>query len=262
MKKSILGILSMLILLLPAILVQGQGGNATAKKELPVTTKSKAAKEMALKGVNHFLNIEFASAYEDFSDALKLDPEFTFAQVFMSFLTTGETAKSYAKKALKSAKNKTEGEKLFASLVDEKNNSREAGTEIWSKLHKMYPDCNLSQNFYVVTRASADERFAAAQEYIKKYPKDAWMYNTIAYYYMNEKKDMESAKTNFEKYIALYPKGSNPYDSMGEYYLNNGDLENAEKYYTKSLEIYPFSTSSLNALEKIKTEKNKDKVSN
>ena len=262
MKKSILNILGMLVLFFSTTLVQGQSVNASAKKVLPVTTISKAAKELALKGANHFMNVEFAEAYSDFSNALKLDPNFTFAQVFMSFLSTGETAKIYAQKALKSVKNKTEGEKLFASLIDEKNNSREAGAEIWGKLHKMYPDCNLSQTYYSVTRATQEERFAAAEAYIKKFPKDPWMYKTIGYYYMNDKKDMETAKKNFEKYIALYPKGCNPYDSMGEYYLNNGDVENAEKYYNMALEIYPFSNSSLNALEKIKAEKNKDKVAN
>ena len=57
----------------------------------------------------------------DFSAALKADPNFTYAEVFMTFLTRGEVTKKYAAQALKSAKNKTEGEKLFASLVDEKN---------------------------------------------------------------------------------------------------------------------------------------------
>jgi tetratricopeptide (TPR) repeat protein len=121
----------------------------------------------------------------------------------------------------------------------------------------MFPDGAMIGDFYVQTRATADERFSAAQDYIKKFPKEAAMYNTIAYYYMQDKKDNEMAKQNFEKYISLYPEGSNPYDSMGEFYVNTGDTANARKYYNKSLEKYPFSTSSVNALQKMADDKKK-----
>ncbi|MBD0294010.1 MAG: tetratricopeptide repeat protein, partial [Flavisolibacter sp.] len=83
------------------------------------------------------------------------------------------------------------------------------------------------------------------------------MYNIIAYYYLQDKKDNENAKRNFEKYIELYPDGINPYDSMGEFYLLTDDLENAEKYYKKALEKYPFNSSSQEALKKIEEAKKK-----
>ena len=34
-------------------------------------------------------------------------------------------------------------------------------------------------NFYVVTRATPEERFTAAQDYIAKFPDNACMYNTF-----------------------------------------------------------------------------------
>ncbi len=64
------------------------------------TTKSDAAKELAMKGGHHYMNAEFERSYPDFSEALQLDPDFTVALVFMANLTTGETRKSYAEKAL------------------------------------------------------------------------------------------------------------------------------------------------------------------
>lgn len=248
--------LGMFVLLFFMVQAQGQMSKMMMPKTLPVTTASKAAKDLAMKGATHFMNVEFAQAYNDFSAALKLDPNFTFAQVFMSFLTRGDISKMYADKAMKSAMNKTAGEKLFATIANQKNTDAE-NREIWSKLHTMYPDCDLSGTYYAITKPTADERMAAAQDYIKKFPSNAWMYNFIAYYYMNDKKDMEAAKKNFEKYIELYPDGSNPYDSMGEFYLNNSDTANAEKYYTKSLEKYPFSVSSVNAMDKINEAKKK-----
>ncbi|MEP6949027.1 MAG: hypothetical protein ABI863_07135 [Ginsengibacter sp.] len=221
------------------------------------TTTSDAAKDLAMKGADHYLNAEFERSYGDFSGALQLDPDFTVALVFMSNLTRGEARKAYIQKTLKSADNKTEGEKLFASTVDEKSTA-ETRRDIWGKLHTMFPDGAMLANIYVQTRATPEERFTAAQDFLKKFPDQPSMYNTIAYYYKMDKKDTAMAKQNFEKYISMYPDGSNPYDSMGEFYLDNGDVVNAEKYYKMSLEKYPFTTSSVNALQKIADGKKKD----
>jgi Tfp pilus assembly protein PilF len=219
-------------------------------KTMTWTTKSDAAKTLASEGADYFMNIEFPQAYEKFKKALELDPDFTVALVFMANLTEGAVKKDYAQKAVESSANKTEGEKLFASIVKE-GNSREANRDVWEKLHAMFPDGGMIGDFYVVTRATPEERFAAAQDYIAKFPKNACMYNTIAYYYMLDKKDMAKAKECFEKYIELYPDGYNPYDSMGEYYITAGDVANAKKYYTMAVEKYPFSNSSVIALQKM-----------
>lgn len=251
MRKITVCITSMLILLL--LTVQG----ISQKKSMTWTTKSKAAKELALSGADHMMNVEFEQAYSDFSAALKLDPDFTVALVFMNNLNRGETRKAFAERALKSAANKTEGEKLFASLVDEKN-TQETRRDIWAKLHSMFPDGEMLGHFYVQTRATPEERFTAAQDYIKRFPNQAAMYNTIGYYYMQDKKDNELAKKNLEKYISLYPKGTNPYDSMGEYYLNTGDSVNSKKYYSMALEKYPLNNSSINALQKMEEKKSND----
>ena len=246
MKKISMNILTMLVLLLFSV--------TTFSQKMTWTTKSKAAKELAAKGADHMLNAEFAEGYDDLSQALKLDPDFTVALVLIANLTVGETRKAYAQKALKSASGKTEGEKLFASLADSKN-TPVTNRDTWTKLHQMFPDEAMIGDLYVQTRATPEERFTAAQDYIKSFPDRAPMYNTIAYYYMLEKKDTSMAKQNLEKYISLYPDGCNPYDSMGEYYLNTGDMENAKKYYSMALEKYPFNISSVNALQKMAEDK-------
>jgi Tfp pilus assembly protein PilF len=248
MKRIMTGILSMLILLL--FTTQGFA------QKMTWTTQSEAAKDLAMKGATHYMNAEFEQAYTDFSEAVKLDPDFTVALVFMSNLARGESSKDYARKALQSAANKTEGEKLFASLATE-GSTPESRREIIGKLYAMFPDGAMLGTFYVNTRATPEERFTAAQEYIKKFPDQPSMYNTIAYYYMLDKKDLDMAKQNLEKYMSMYPDGCNPYDSMGEYYLNAGDTTNAEKYYKMALEKYPFFNSSINALQKIEDAKKK-----
>ena len=252
MKKlfpAIIGISLALFIVQPAF-TQKKNSNQASPKTMAWTTKSEAAKTLAMEGANYFMNIEFPQAYEKFKQASELDPDFTVALVFMANLTEGDVKKEYSKKALKSAENKTEGEKLFASIVKE-GATREANRDIWAKLHDMFPDGGMIGDFYVITRATPEERFAAAHDYIAKFPKNPWMYNTIAYYYMLDKKDMAKAKECFEKYIELYANGYNPYDSMGEYYMTNGDMDNAKKYYTMAVEKYPFSNSSVEALQKI-----------
>src|SRR6266571_4624023 len=114
MKQITVGLMSMVVLLFLTVQCISQN------KKMTWTTKSKAANELALSGADHMMNNELEQAYSDFSAALKLDPVFTVALVFMNNLTRGETKKVFAQRALKSASNKTEGEKLFASLVDEK----------------------------------------------------------------------------------------------------------------------------------------------
>jgi tetratricopeptide (TPR) repeat protein len=261
MRKFFISIPAMLAILLITVPAISQKKSTASKmkstaKTMRWTTNSKGAKDLATEGAWQLMNAEFPQAYSSLMAAVKLDPNFTVALTLLNNLTTGATQKMYGERARKSAVNKTAGEKLFTSLTDDKKNQDER-REIWAKLHRMFPDGAMIGDFYVQTRATADERFSAAQDYIKKFPKEAAMYNTIAYYYMQDKKDNEMAKQNFEKYISLYPEGSNPYDSMGEFYVNTGDTANARKYYNKSLEKYPFSTSSVNALQKMADDKKK-----
>jgi hypothetical protein len=47
---------------------------------------------------------------------------------------------------------------------------------------------------------------------------------------------------------------------MGEYYMTAGDVASAKKYYTMAVEKYPFSTSSVEALQKINDQGKKQVV--
>jgi Pre-mRNA 3''-end processing (cleavage and polyadenylation) factor len=220
------------------------------KKQMTWTTNSDKARDVALKGAEYMMNIEFPQAYEAFLQAVKEDPEFTVVLVFLSNMTVGETRKDYTQRAIKSASNKTEGEKLLVTLLDEKG-TIETRRDIWARLHQMFPDGGMIENYYVSTRATPQERMTAGQEYLKKYPAKGYIHNLLGYFYMNDLKDNATAKMHFEKYIELYPDGYNPYDSMGEFYFNTGDMVNSEKYYTMALERYPFNTSSIQKIDEI-----------
>lgn len=229
------------------------------KKQMTWTTSSKEAKEIALKGADHMMNIEFAQAYQQFEKALALDPNFTIVLTLMANLSNGEAKKKFAERAFASAKNKTAGEQLFVKLVTPENKQAD-NQKIWADLHDMFPDGGFIGFFYVLSRSTPAEQFTAAEEYVKKHPDSAPIHNILGYLYLQEKKDNATAKKYFEKYIELYPTGCNPYDSFAEYYFITGDMDNAEKYYQLALEKYPFNNSSLEKLKEIKIAKSKAKT--
>ncbi|MEI9911397.1 MAG: tetratricopeptide repeat protein [Bacteroidota bacterium] len=180
MKKTLPSLLGMIALLF-TLQAMAQ------KKNMTWTTKSDKAKELASKGAAHMKNIEFAQAYEYFKDALALDPDFTVPLVLMANITEGETKKVYAEKAIKSAANKTEGEKLFASTVAP-GNTREINRPAWAKLHSMFPDGTMIGLFYVFSLDKPAEQLPVVDDYIKRFPGEACFYNIMAIYTCRKKR--------------------------------------------------------------------------
>ena len=227
---------------------------ALSEGAMPLQTKSQQAKIFAAKGLAHMMNVERELAYNDFKAAVDLDPNFSLALAYLANLSRGDASKEYARLAATTAK--TEGEKLYADIVQE-STTPDARREDWAKLHAIYPNDHVIGYAYSFTRANPDERLAQLQAFMQKYPEETVVYNQLGYFYMNEKKDFEKAKEYFEKYIQTNPSSANPYDSMGEFYLTTGDVANAEKYYRMALEKYPFMVSSIEALQKIEEGKKK-----
>lgn len=251
--KRTLAVLTCILLLLHFVFP-----GIAQKKEITWTTKSEAAKKLAIKGAAHMANLEEPQAYNLFRAALELDPDFTIPLVFMSTITVGKTRKEYLDRAKASVTSKTEGEKLLVSTLAP-DITAVARRQIWSDLADMFPDDAIVGAYYISTRNNPQQQFIAAQEYIKKFPAEACMYNLLGYLYLQFKKDTVNAKASLEKYIKLYPEGSNPYDSMGEFYFNMGDMANAEKLYVMALEKYPFNISSIDKLKEIRANKEKGK---
>jgi len=212
-------------------------------------TKSSEARELAKRGMMHMVNIESEMAYEDFQNALKLDPDFTAAQVVLSMLSYGETKKMMAQKAKQSAGNKSAGEKLFVSILEAKDQKQRH--EVWKKLLAIYPDEPFVEFSTHSTNPDSTLALAGMLAYVKKYPAKPEGYNVLGYLYL-AKKDNAKARSYFEKYIQTYPTGYNPYDSMGEFYFLTGDMISSKKFYTQSLERYPFCYSSLRKMEDLK----------
>lgn len=252
MKQKLATVLAIALCLL--FTIQGDA----QKKQMTWSTKSTKAKEFADKGANHMMNIEYAQAYNDFQQALQLDPDFTVVLSLMAQLSTGASRQMYSDKAIASSAKKTEGEKLFTTLSKAGRTQAENG-KTWADLHQMFPDGGFIAFFYTLSRPTPEEQFTAALEYQSKFPDQPAIHNILGYGYMTVKKDTAAAKAEFEKYVQSYPQGANPYDSFGEFYFNTGDMANAEKYYNMALEKYPFNESSLTKMREIRATKDKAK---
>lgn len=212
-------------------------------------TQSAEARQLAQRGMMHLVNIEMEVAYEHFQQALKLDPNFTAAQVVLGVLSYGETKKMMAQKAKQSSASKSAGEKLFVTLLDAKDQGQRH--EVWKKLLALYPEESFVEFSTHSTNPDSALALSGMLAYVDKYPGQPEGYNVLGYLYL-AKKDIPKAKSYFEKYIQAYPNGYNPYDSMGEFYFLTGDMASSKKFYTRSLERYPFCYSSLRKMEDLK----------
>jgi hypothetical protein len=72
--------------------------------------------------------------------------------------------------------------------------------------------------------------------------------NTLGYNYLRDGHVKESIEL-FRLNILAYPDSWNAYDSLAEAYMQNEDIENAVKYYKKSIEL---NAENTNAVEKLK----------
>lgn len=83
--------------------------------------------------------------------------------------------------------------------------------------------------------------------------------NTVGYRLMEADRHAE-AYALFEFNRKRYPESWNVYDSMGELQLKQGNFQEAERLYRKSLELNPDNTSAENALEKMRLTRAKYKL--
>ncbi|HWJ28203.1 MAG TPA: hypothetical protein VNS32_16790, partial [Flavisolibacter sp.] len=147
-------------------------------QDLTWTIKSKKAKELVDKGMFHFQNVERELAYNDFLEALKIEPQCTIAQFMLTGLTVGETKKSYEAMARNSVKDKSEGEKMLVEHMGEYDNA-ESTRAFWEKMHAQFPDSRLFAYFYATSRKNGEEQFSALQEFNAKYPDVPEAYNIL-----------------------------------------------------------------------------------
>ena len=78
--------------------------------------------------------------------------------------------------------------------------------------------------------------------------------NRIGYDLLSSKRIKDAVEV-FKQNVSDYPQSSNVYDSLGEAYMVNGDRELAIKNYERSVELDPNNTNGIEALKKLRENK-------
>ena len=112
---------------------------------------------------------------------------------------------------------------------------------IGQKVHRLIEEIGLEKALaeFEALKSSNDEQYKFSESEL----------NDIGYYYLNNKKDPETAIAIFKANVKAYPEGANGYDSLAEAYMVKGENEKSIKNYEKSLELNPGNTNAITMLQ-------------
>ena len=209
---------------------------------MPSSTENQDAKNAFNVGGWYLYNIDWDRAYEKFSEAIELDPNFALAYGMRArtsaFLGNEEDLRDDLDIAVSMSLNATEDE---ASLINALAASVADGTnDVFNKtveaLSVKYPDDSMlafETIFATMASIGSDAVIEKANALLAKDPDMTPAYNMLGYAYM-DKDDLDNAGNALQSQIRLASNMANPYDSMGDYYLAIGDDESALKYFNQS----------------------------
>lgn len=247
LKKSVSRILGILL----CIILTGSISLAQ-KNTIEITTTSKNALKLFKEGRELLENSANEMAEEKLVEAIKLDPDFLMAHVYMGILKNDPSEyDSYRKKIKTGISKVSEGEEIFIDYAESYIAKDVFSMEqAISKLIGMYPDDPRIHNYYGITNYYSS-KFEIAANYFNNAlqinKNMAVSFNMLGYTYMRMGK-YELAEEMFKKYIESHPELANPYDSYADFLLKQGRYDEAIVNFEKSLSIRPAFWNSLNLL--------------
>lgn len=221
-------------------------------KEVPITTSSKEALNLFLKGRDKLENFDSRTASTLFDKAILADPEFAMAYLYRS--QSGGGFNTYQKnldKAFSLIDKVSEGEKfkiLFSRALADGNGLKQK--EYLDLLIKNFPTDKRVQadagNYYYGMNdfSSALKHFAKSAELDISY---APAFNMIGYT-QSALNNYPEAEKAFRTYIELSPNSPNGFDSYAELLLKMGKYDESIAQYKKALEFdptFPFSLTGI-----------------
>jgi tetratricopeptide (TPR) repeat protein len=212
--------------------------------KLPVTTSSQAAARYFETAMVHYENHRWNFALRDWNEAIRLDPNFAQAYVWICFTTTDpaeETRDRTKAKALMN--NVTPGEQLLIRWMSGVHENRYVeGIMAMNDMLAMFPHdkrLNFMAGYWLF-------RFQDEYEVSKKFtlraladdPNYATCYNQLGYLY-SRLGDIDKALEYTAKYMELLPNEPNPHDSYGEMLRFAGRYSEALEQYRTALKVDP-----------------------
>jgi tetratricopeptide (TPR) repeat protein len=217
------------------------GDASTAK--FPVTTSSPEAARFFESGMVHYENHRWNLALADWQQAIKLDPNFAQAYVWICFTTAdpAEEARDRAKaKAL--ITRVSPGEQLLIRwMADFRENHSVEGISAMNDMLAMFPD-DKRLNFLVGYWLFRQDQYEFSRKLtvraLAQDPNYATCYNQLGYIY-SRLDDIDKAIEMTAKYVELLPSEPNPHDSYGEMLRFAGRYDDALQQYRLALKIDP-----------------------
>ncbi len=218
-------------------------GDATPSK-LPVTTASPAAARHFESAMLNYENHKWNLALDEWNEAIKADPNFAQAYVWICF-TTGDPAEESRDRAKAEAlaSKVTPGEQLLIHwLSGVRENRYVEGIMAMNDLLSMFPhDKRLHfmvgywlfryQDEYEGSKRVTEQALAEDPNY-------ATCYNQLGYIY-SRLGDIDKALEYIAKYVTLLPNEPNPHDSYGEMLRFAGRYPEALEQYRLALKTDP-----------------------
>jgi tetratricopeptide (TPR) repeat protein len=212
--------------------------------KLPVTTSSAAAAHYFESGMVHYENHRWDFALRDWYQAIRLDPNFAQAYVWICFTTTDPSEEAGARaKAESLTQQVTPGEQLLIRWMAGVHENRYVdGIMAMNDMLAMFPrDKRLNfmvgywlfrwQDEYELSKKLTLRALAVDADY-------ATCDNQLAYIY-SRSGDIDKALQYAAKYMELLPNEPNPHDSYGEMLRFAGRYPEALEQYRTALKIDP-----------------------
>jgi tetratricopeptide (TPR) repeat protein len=218
--------------------------NNVPAAKLPVTTSSSEAARRFESGATNYENHRWNLALNDWNEAVKLDPKFAQAYVWICF-TTADPAEEERDRAKAKAliENVTPGEQLLIRWMAGVHENRYVeGIMAMNDVLEMFPHdkrLNFMIGYWLF-------RFQDEYEVAKKVtlraladdPNYATCYNQMAYIY-SRLGDFDKALEYVAKYVEMLPNEPNPHDSYGEMLRFAGRYTEAIEQYRTALKVDP-----------------------
>ena len=217
---------------------------AQAKGEMPITTSSKEARALFIKGRDMGDDMEAPKASRLLNQALEKDPAFALAH--LALLDTGggpQADQEHLAKALAMLDKVSPGEKLLitAYRARQDGNSQEQERCLQQLAALLPADKHVLLALGNFNYFQKQDYPAACETYRKTLgldPNFGAALNMMGYASVNTGK-YDDAERAFQGYIKAYPAKPNPYDSYAEFLLGRGRHDESIVQYRKSLEVEP-----------------------
>lgn len=210
---------------------------------LPVTTQSAAAGRYFETGMVHYENHRWNFALRDWNEAIKLDPDFAQAYVWIAFTTGDPAEESRDRDHAKALTGKvTPGEQLLIRwMAGVRENRYVEGIMAMNDMLAMFPHdkrLNFLAGYWLYRQDEYELAKKLTLRALADDPNYATCYNQLGYVY-SRLGDIERALEYTAKYITFLPNEPNPHDSYGEMLRFAGRYPEALSQYRIALRIDP-----------------------